>query len=224
MPYLTPDSPLGENQWVYTIPDTIKPLFIGALCDLIELNHWEQFGTLTPEQTIALVEAVLASEARAETLTGQAFEWETSPVTAGPDQNRSTGTTTYTRLTADIWVEKPIKITAVAWDIRVAGAYKLGVTAGPYANYVDTWVQSYVLAQGPQTVNFSFSASPKILLPGRYWVALEKTDGGAGYYDYNSPYVSNELYYSDGCWYGSTFYDQYTAPIRITAYPGVVIP
>lgn len=60
MPYLTPDTPSGDTlARRLCIPVEIAHIVSGALYDLIAIYNWEKFGTLTPEEAVALAWQVL---------------------------------------------------------------------------------------------------------------------------------------------------------------------
>ena len=63
MPYLTPDTP-ADNYVCrgFRIPQELSQYFTGAIRELLNLWNWEEFGTLTPEETVALFQIVIDNE------------------------------------------------------------------------------------------------------------------------------------------------------------------
>jgi microcystin-dependent protein len=59
MPWLTPDTEGGTVYRLLCIPDTFIPCVNGALNELCNEWKWEQFGTLTPEQCVDKMNAML---------------------------------------------------------------------------------------------------------------------------------------------------------------------
>lgn len=70
MAYLTPDTPINQVQATIILPDTIMPLMVGALSDLSLWWQWEEFGSLTVDQTIAYINAMLATIAEQRYIPG----------------------------------------------------------------------------------------------------------------------------------------------------------
>lgn len=53
--YLTPDEPTGFVEVRFQVPNTLTPHLSGGLASLLEPWKWEQFGTLTPDETVDLL-------------------------------------------------------------------------------------------------------------------------------------------------------------------------
>jgi hypothetical protein len=55
MAWLTPSDNPDLTTWVVFLPDGLEWIaaFLGAFMDLAESENWEEFGTMTPEDTAA---------------------------------------------------------------------------------------------------------------------------------------------------------------------------
>lgn len=60
MPFLTPSESTGDTTRTFTIPWYLLPYVIGLLIDGADINTWEQYGDLTPEECAALFEDLIA--------------------------------------------------------------------------------------------------------------------------------------------------------------------
>lgn len=61
MPALTPDSPLFNKRVTATVPNTMMPLFVGALSELCRVEAWEKYGALSEGDSEQLFNAILSS-------------------------------------------------------------------------------------------------------------------------------------------------------------------
>lgn len=61
MPWLTPDIPAGDIYISAIVPNTFMPYVVGAIAEMLLSWHWEEFGNLTPDETIDYIHSILDS-------------------------------------------------------------------------------------------------------------------------------------------------------------------
>jgi len=151
---------------------------------------------------------------------GISIEWAESTTTGGEDYNRST-TGSFTRLTGLIHTFRPLKITAVYWDVRISGTYTLAITKGNTTTPIKTITASKVCS-GASEEEFIPDEGDFILHPGLHPFTLS-TGSGVLWWDVNAGTAVNALWWSQMVYYDSSSYTSYQVPLKIEAYEGTYI-
>jgi len=148
---------------------------------------------------------------------GLGITWAESTTTDGETQNRSTSGS-FLRLSGVIWTFRPLKVTEVKWDVRIADTYDLylGSDAGDNVEYMITEGK---VVSSPGAISFTPDDGEFILHHGMHLFCLEAS-GSVLWWDCNSTDRINGLYYTNMCYYNATSYSAYCIPLGLTAYEG----
>lgn len=61
MPWLTPAQPVSLIAVSFDVPDTILPVFVGAMLETVGEQNWEKFGDMDIETALLYCQGVLDS-------------------------------------------------------------------------------------------------------------------------------------------------------------------
>lgn len=80
--WLTPDESGAASCRSFAIPSGFIQFVLGAIAELEVMDNWEEFGTLTPEECVAIAQAISDSESEC-TMIGQVALFATSQLPFG---------------------------------------------------------------------------------------------------------------------------------------------
>lgn len=140
--------------------------------------------------------------------------------TWGQDRARTTGGS-YNRHSGSFYLSSLFIMTALLWDIRTAGTYKVAfvsdLTNAPTDLYV---INAAFAAAGGGAEETITLPSPIFLLPGRYFLSILKTAAAGTMDDHNTPVsviISDYLTFYDATYDGASG-GIYTLPVKIVGY------
>lgn len=154
------------------------------------------------------------------TISGGAWAFEDSTESLGIDQDRDTGGS-FAYQQQDVWIARPILLTSVLWDIRIADNYTLTVRDAAET----VLATKYVASVGAASEDREFALDYDLLLdPGFYKFRMtpdsaqlwSDVDGDVDYYF--NPF--SIVYAID---YGGTEYTAYRAPFKLKFYDSYTI-
>lgn len=138
------------------------------------------------------------------------FRFQESPAEEGVDYDRTTsGTFSYIR--CFVITRRPIRLVGVKWDL-LAGTYNLFIDGVDYGELV--------LASDTIDAYWDLSATPLMLWGSNEFKMVRSSP--AQWRDRNRGRYVGSLFEMDGMYYDTTYFDQFSAPVRLIAHPSFV--
>lgn len=229
MAHLTPDTPTGTTPLLVSVPNTLLPHIVGAIASLWDTCDWEAFGTLTVPETLDLVADVITGLEVNPYMgvnpsdIGIVIDWEDNAITRGTERTQDTSGGNIARFWAEISIFQPICISHITYAVTEDGTYTLGLTSGPTDTFISQWGSASKSTGVPGSIAFDFSSGPKVLLPGTYYLAISRDEGGSHYGEATPGQARNELYYSLAMWTASGRTTSYSPAMYLTARRGALV-
>ena len=149
------------------------------------------------------------------TISGGSWEFEDSTETFGIDQDRSTGGS-FAYQAQTVWITRPILLTSVLWDIRIADNYTLTVRKADET----VLATKYIASVGAASEDEEFALDNNLLLDPGYYRFRMTPDSSQQWYDKNGDenYYFNPFSIVYAVDYGGTEYPLYRAPLKLKFY------
>ena len=149
------------------------------------------------------------------TISGGAWAFDDSTVTFGIDQDRNTGGS-FAYQAQTVWITRPILLTSVLWDIRIADNYTLTVRQADET----ILATKYVASVGAASEDEEFALDDDLLLDPGYYRFRMTPDSSQQWSDKggDDDYYFNTLAIVYAVDYGGTTFPAYRAPLKLKYY------
>ena len=133
----------------------------------------------------------------------------------GADKDRDTGSS-YARLTGHIYIHRPILVSAILWDIRIAHTFICRFVTAPNGTTSEFDVNTSVVVGGAGEITITPTGGDFVLTPGVYFLQLATNDATTHLWsDYDSYQYIGDTVSLAGVYYTTLLFLEYTLPVKI---------